>query len=104
MFIFLKVLVVITFILAGPQILSVAFISIIRVKIRDLVELIAKLIGFKGKIVWDTSKPDGQPRRCLDTTKAEKEFGFKAKTNFEEGLKKTIEWYEKFLLNHKEKL
>jgi GDP-L-fucose synthase len=58
-----------------------------------LVELITKLTGFKGEIIWDTSKPDGQPRRYLDTSKAEKEFGFKAKTNFEEGLKKTISWY-----------
>jgi len=66
-----------------------------EISIRDLVELIAKLTGFKGKIVWNTTKPDGQPRRCLDTTKAEKEFGFKAKTPFEEGLKKTIEWYKK---------
>ena len=64
-----------------------------EISIKDLVNLIAGLTGFKGKIVWDTSKPDGQPRRCLDTSKAEKEFGFKAKTNFEEGLKKTIEWY-----------
>lgn len=70
-----------------------------EIKIKDLVELIAKLTGFKGKIVWDASKPDGQPRRRLDTSKAEKEFGFKAKTSFEEGLKKTIEWYRnKFLL------
>jgi GDP-L-fucose synthase len=70
-----------------------------EIKIKDLVELIAKLTGFKGKIVWDASKPDGQPRRRLDTLKAEKEFGFKAKTSFEEGLKKTIEWYRnKFLL------
>lgn len=53
-----------------------------------------KLTGFKGKIIWDATKPDGQPRRCLDTKKAEKEFGFKAKTTFEEGLKKTIEWYK----------
>ena len=53
-----------------------------------------KLTGFKGKVVWDTSKPDGQPRRRLDTSKAEKEFGFKAKTNFNEGLKKTVEWYK----------
>ena len=65
-----------------------------EIVIKDLVELIAKLIGFKGKIVWDRSKPDGQPRRCVDTTKAEREFGFKAKTNFEEGLKKTVQWYE----------
>lgn len=64
-----------------------------EITIKDLVELIAKLTGFKGEIVWDASKPDGQPRRMLDTSKAEKEFGFKAKTTFEEGLKKTIEWY-----------
>jgi len=51
------------------------------------------LTGFKGKVVWDKTKPDGQPRRMLDTTKAEKGFGFKAKVNFEEGLKRTIEWY-----------
>jgi len=65
-----------------------------EISIKDLVNLIAKLTGFKGKIIWDTTKPDGQPRRMLDTTKAEKEFGFKAKTPFEEGLKKTIEWYK----------
>jgi len=64
-----------------------------EISIKGLVELIAKLTGFEGKIVWDTTKPDGQPRRCLDTSKAYKEFGFKAKTTFEEGLKKTIEWY-----------
>lgn len=66
-----------------------------EISIKDLVELIAKLTGFNGKIIWDTSRPDGQPRRILDTSKAEKEFGFKAKTGFEEGLKKTIEWYKK---------
>lgn len=66
-----------------------------EISIKDLVELIIKLTGFKGKIVWDSSKPDGQPRRCLDTTRAEKEFDFKARTSFEEGLKKTIEWYRK---------
>lgn len=66
-----------------------------EITIKDLVELIAKLTGYQGKIVWDSTKPDGQPRRCLDTSKAEKEFGFKAKTPFEEGLKKTIEWYKK---------
>ena len=64
-----------------------------EITIKDLAELIAKLTEFKGKIIWDTSKPDGQPRRCLDTSKAEKEFGYKAKTSFEEGLRKTIEWY-----------
>jgi GDP-L-fucose synthase len=66
-----------------------------EITIKDLVELIAKLTGFTGEIVWDASKPDGQPRRMLDTSKAEKEFGFKAKTGFEKGLKKTIEWYVK---------
>lgn len=65
-----------------------------EIKIRDLVNLIAELIGYEGEIIWDTSKPDGQPRRCLDTSKAEEEFGFKAKTSFREGLIKTIEWYE----------
>ncbi len=64
-----------------------------EISIKDLVELIAKFTGFKGEIIWDTSKPDGQPRRMLDTSKAEREFGFKAKTNFEGGLKKTIKWY-----------
>ena len=66
-----------------------------EISIKDLVELICKLMDFKGEIRWDTTKPDGQPRRRLDTSKAKKEFGFKAKTNFEEGLKKTIEWYIK---------
>jgi len=69
-----------------------------EISIKDLVKLIAKISGFRGQIVWDTTKPDGQPRRCLDTTKAEKEFGFKAKTSFEEGLKKTIEWYKEVSL------
>jgi len=69
--------------------------SDMEVSIKDLVELICKLMDFKGEIRWDTTKPDGQPRRRLDTSKAKKEFGFKAKTNFEEGLKKTIEWYIK---------
>ena len=64
-----------------------------EISIKDLANKIKDIIGFNGKIVWDKTKPDGQPRRCLDTTRAEKEFGFKAKTNFEEGLKKTIEWY-----------
>ena len=65
----------------------------IETPIKDLAEKIKDLIGYKGRIVWDSSKPDGQPRRCLDTTRAKKEFGFKAKTNFNEGLKKTIQWY-----------
>lgn len=64
-----------------------------EITIRDLVNLICKIMNYEGEIIWDTSKPDGQPRRCLDTTMAKKEFGFKASTTFEEGLKKTIEWY-----------
>jgi len=65
-----------------------------EISIKDLVKLVAKLTGFKGKIIWDKGKPDGQPRRCLDTKKAKQEFGFKAKTSFEEGLKKVISWYK----------
>ena len=64
-----------------------------EISIKDLVYLIARLTGFEGKIVWDTSKPDGQPRRMLDTAKAQKLFGFRAKISFKEGLRKTIEWY-----------
>jgi len=64
-----------------------------EISIKELVNLICKLMNFKGKIKWDTSKPDGQPRRCLDITKAQKEFNFKAKTKFREGLKRTIQWY-----------
>jgi len=64
-----------------------------EISIKDLIDLIAKLIGFKGEIFWNTSKPDGQPRRMLDVTRAEKEFGFRAKTSFEEGLKRTIDCY-----------
>lgn len=64
-----------------------------EIKVRDLAELIARLTGFTGKIIWDTSKPNGQPRRCLDTERAEKLFGFRAQVGFEEGLKRTIEWY-----------
>jgi len=60
-----------------------------------LVGLIAKLMAFEGDIVWDISKPDGQPRRMLDTSKARQEFGFKARTKFEDGLKSTIDWYLK---------
>lgn len=64
-----------------------------EISIKELVGLITKLTGFKGEIIWDNSKPDGQPRRMLDTSRAEKEFGFRAKTGLEEGLRKTIEWY-----------
>ena len=66
-----------------------------EIKIKDLVRLICKLMNFKGEIRWDSTKPDGQPRRMVDATLAKKEFGFKAKTDFEEGLRKTIEWYLK---------
>ena len=69
-----------------------------EIKIKDLVKLIAKLTGFEGKIRWDTSKPDGQPRRRLDVSKAKQEFGFEAKTDFREGLRKTVEWYGKTTL------
>jgi GDP-L-fucose synthase len=64
-----------------------------EISIRDLVGLIARLTGFGGRIVWDASKPDGQPRRLLDASRAEKSFGFRARTGFEVGLKQTIEWY-----------
>ena len=64
-----------------------------EISIKDLVELIAKLTGFKGRILWDNTMPDGQPKRMLDTSKAEKEFGFKAETPFEKGLRLTIAWY-----------
>jgi len=64
-----------------------------EISISNLAKLIARLTGFKGKIIWDKAKPDGQPRRRLDTSRALREFGFKAKTGFEDGLKKTIDWY-----------
>jgi GDP-L-fucose synthase len=69
--------------------------SSFEISIKDLADLIARLTGFKGKIIWDTTKPDGQPRRKLDTSRAEKEFGFKSKTDFERGIKRTIDWYKK---------
>jgi GDP-L-fucose synthase len=62
--------------------------------IRDLAPLIAELVGFTGRIEFDATKPNGQPRRCLDTSRAEQEFGFKAKTDFRTGLRETIDWYE----------
>ena len=83
-----------------------------EIAIKDLVKTIAELTEFHGGIVWDTSKPNGQPRRKLDTSKAEIEFGFKARTSFREGLAQTVEWYQtnrelmnidtgEFLLIHK---
>lgn len=65
-----------------------------EISIEDLVHLIVRLTGFRGSIVWDTSRPDGQPRRCLDASRAERFFGFIASTPFEEGLRRTIEWYQ----------
>lgn len=64
-----------------------------EITIKDLVELIVRLTGFKGAVVWDATKPDGQPRRCLSTDKAQKLLGWKAQVGFEDGLKRTIEWY-----------
>ncbi|MBE9142661.1 GDP-L-fucose synthase family protein [Planktothrix mougeotii] len=64
-----------------------------EVKIKDLVETICELMGFEGEIVWETDKPNGQPRRCLDTTRAKEKFGFMAEVGFKEGLKNTIDWY-----------
>ncbi|MBE3128061.1 MAG: GDP-L-fucose synthase [Actinobacteria bacterium] len=69
--------------------------SDLEISIKDLAELIAKFVGFKGNIRWDTDEPDGQPRRKLDISRAEQEFGFKAKMDFEEGLRRTIKWYKK---------
>jgi GDP-L-fucose synthase len=66
-----------------------------EISIKDLVSLIARLAGFRGDIVWDVSKPDGQPRRMLDTSRALAAFGFRATMPFEEGLRKTIDWYRK---------
>ena len=65
-----------------------------EISIKDLVHTIKRMTGFTGEIVWDTTKPNGQPRRGLDTSRAEKYFGFRAKTSFEEGLRRTIEWYQ----------
>ncbi len=65
-----------------------------EISIRELAQLIKQLCGFKGRIFWDASKPDGQPRRCLDTARAQAEFGFRAKTSLQTGLNETIHWYE----------
>lgn len=66
-----------------------------EISIRELAELIAQLTGFEGRLVWDASKPNGQPRRALDTSRAWEYFGFRARTPFEDGLRKTIDWYRK---------
>lgn len=67
--------------------------SAMEITIKDLVQIIATLTGFKGRITWDASKPDGQPRRSLDTGRAQRDFGFRATTDFHTGLKRTIDWY-----------
>jgi GDP-L-fucose synthase len=64
-----------------------------EISIKELVEKVAAQVGFAGRIVWDTSKPNGQPRRCLDTTRADAQFGFRARTPLDEGLRLTVEWY-----------
>ncbi len=70
-----------------------------EISIKELAELIVELTGFQGKIVWDPTKPDGQPRRMLDTTRAWREFGFESRTQFREGLQKTISWYQEKVIN-----
>jgi GDP-L-fucose synthase len=65
-----------------------------EIAIRDLARIIAEKTGYTGEIVWDSTKPNGQPRRLLDISRAERDFGFRARTSFEEGLAKTIAWYE----------
>ena len=72
-----------------------------EITIRDLVALIGELTGYSGEIRWDTARPDGQPRRSLDVSRARKEFGFEAKMPFREGLRRTIEWYEAHGENHR---
>jgi GDP-L-fucose synthase len=68
-----------------------------EISIKDLVETIARLTGFNGKLIWDTSQPNGQPRRKLDISRAQTEFGFLSHTSFEQGLRNTIEWYRSTL-------
>jgi GDP-L-fucose synthase len=70
-----------------------------EISVNALVELIKKAIGYEGGTIWDTSRPDGSARRCLDVTRAKKEFGFKASMSLEEGIQKTVEWYESTLRN-----
>ena len=68
-----------------------------EIKIKDLVNMIKDLVGYKGAILWDKTKPDGQPKRMLDVSRAKKYFGFKAKMNMQEGLEHTIAWYYEVL-------
>ena len=75
----------------GPEPVNVG--SGMEISIKDLVHLVAQLTGFQGNVVWDPTKPNGQPRRSVDTQRAERSFGFRARTSFEEGLRRTIEWH-----------
>ncbi len=72
-----------------------------RSAFEELAELIARLTGFEGRLVWDASKPNGQPRRALDTSRAWEYFGFRAQMPFEGGLRRTIEWYRSSLQEEK---
>lgn len=71
-----------------------------EISIRDLIELICELMDFEGEIVWETDKPNGQPRRCLDTERARQAFGFQAEVEFKQGLKNTIDWYRQHADSH----
>ncbi len=84
---------------SGPVNLGAGF----EISIKELVSEIAALTGFTGEIVWDRSKPDGQPRRCLDTSRAFNEFGFKARTSFRDGLRETVAFYRKLRAGRQEK-
>ena len=66
-----------------------------EITIKDLALKIKRMTGFAGELVWDTAKPDGQPRRCLDTTRAKERFGFSAEVGFDDGLQQTIDWYRR---------
>ena len=77
----------------GPEPVNIGTGS--EIAIKELVELVAELTGFTGRVVWDTTKPNGQPRRCLDTRRAWALFGFRAKTDFRKGLRRTIDWYRR---------
>jgi GDP-L-fucose synthase len=68
-----------------------------EISIKDLIQTISRLTGFSGELVWDASKPNGQPRRVLDTSRAEQYFGFRAQTDFEDGLRKTIDWFRQHI-------
>ena len=71
-----------------------------EISIRDLAEVVAEVVGFEGEIEWDASKPNGQPRRCLDVTRARELFGFEARTPLREGLERTVEWYRANAVAH----